>query len=185
MIRRALLSTLCVTPLLAACTAGMSARGGADTGGTGMRSATATLQDPNGAARGTARITQTSGGLAVRVDATGLPPGQHGLHIHMVGRCDAPDFSSAGGHWNPTGKSHGFEDPRGPHHGDLPNLAIGSDGRGAVDYVVPGADLAGGASDPLDADGAAMVIHAQADDYRTDPSGNSGGRIACGVFRRS
>jgi Cu-Zn family superoxide dismutase len=184
--RRALLSTLLILPLAAGCAAGAAGEPAAGRqAAAAAPTAMATLRDPGGAARGTARLTQSSGGLVVRVEAMGLPPGAHGLHIHMTGRCDAPDFSSAGGHWNPTGKAHGFEDPRGPHYGDLPNLAIGADGRGAVDYVVPGADLAGGTSDPLDADGAAMIIHAGPDDYRTDPSGNSGGRIACGVFRRS
>jgi Cu-Zn family superoxide dismutase len=99
----------------------------------------------------------------------------------MVGRCDAPDFTSAGGHWNPTQKKHGTMNPQGPHQGDLPNLVIGSDGRGTIGAVIPGATLAG----LLDADGAAMVIHAGPDDLMTDPSGNSGGRIACGVFQAS
>lgn len=148
------------------------------------QTARAPLTGPDGRSHGTAYLTQSSGGLVVRVEATGFPPGPHGVHIHATGRCDAPDFSSAGGHWNPTGMAHGFEDPKGPHYGDLPNLIVGADGRGSIDYVVPGANLDGGASDPLDADGAAMIVHAGADDYRTDPSGASGGRIACGVFTR-
>ena len=117
--------------------------------------------------------------MGVSLDASALPPGTHGAHIHMVGRCDAPDFTTAGGHWNPTSKQHGTMNPAGPHEGDLPNLIVGTDGRGTLAITIPGATMAG----LLDADGSAMVVHAGADDLRTDPSGNSGGRIACGVFQ--
>ena len=112
------------------------------------------------------------------IAATGLPAGVHGVHIHTTGKCDAPDFTTAGGHWNPTGKMHGSENPMGPHEGDLPNLTVGADGSGNLTFTVAGASLA----TMLDADGAAFVVHAGSDDYKTDPSGNSGGRIACGVF---
>jgi Cu-Zn family superoxide dismutase len=115
------------------------------------------------------------------IDAMGMPPGTHGAHVHMVGRCDAPDFASAGGHWNPTAMKHGAMNPQGPHQGDLPNLVIANDGRGTIAATIPGATLAA----LMDADGAAMVVHAQPDDLKTDPSGNSGGRIACGVFQPS
>ena len=117
----------------------------------------------------------------LHVQAQGLPPGTHGIHIHAVGRCEAPDFQSAGPHWNPTSRQHGRDNPQGAHHGDLPNITIGADGRGMLHADVAGASWA----ELLDADGAAVVIHATADDYRTDPSGNSGGRIACGVIQRS
>jgi Cu-Zn family superoxide dismutase len=98
--------------------------------------------------------------------------------VHAVGRCDPPGFESAGPHWNPTGREHGSQNPRGQHLGDLPNLLVGADGEGSFDLGIAGADLRA----MLDTDGAALVIHAGADDYRTDPSGNSGARIACGVF---
>ncbi|WP_028965038.1 superoxide dismutase family protein [Sphingomonas phyllosphaerae] len=143
--------------------------------------AVAMLATATGAPVGRASATEVAGGVRFTVDATGMPAGTHGAHVHMVGRCDAPDFASAGGHWNPTQKKHGTMNPQGPHQGDLPNLVIGSDGRGTIGAVIPGATLAG----LLDADGAAMVIHAGPDDLMTDPSGNSGGRIACGVFQAS
>ncbi len=142
--------------------------------------ATATLADARGSARGAASLTATAGApprLAVR--AHGMAPGTYAIHVHAAGRCDRPDFASAGPHWNPAGRQHGTENPAGPHAGDLPNLAIAANGTGTLDAPLP-AGL-----DPLDADGAAVIIHAAADDYRTDPSGNSGARLVCGVFRRS
>lgn len=143
------------------------------------RGATAMLMTASGAPVGRAMATEVTGGLRVTIDATGMPAGTHGAHVHTTGRCDAPDFMTAGGHWNPTGAHHGSMNPAGPHQGDLPNLIIGADGRGTVGVTVPGGTIDG----LLDADGSAMVIHAAADDLMTDPSGNSGARIACGVFR--
>ena len=144
----------------------------------GASRASATLHTVDGADVGMASVSEVAGGLRFTIDAKGMPPGTHGAHIHMTGRCDAPDFTTAGGHWNPTGMKHGSMNPQGPHEGDLPNLIIGTDGRGTLGITVPGATLAG----LLDADGSALVVHAGADDLMTDPSGNSGGRIACGVF---
>lgn len=138
------------------------------------------VRDAAGAEKARANLTQDGQGLKVVVQAMGMAPGTYGIHLHMVGRCEAPDYTSAGGHWNPTGSMHGMNAPQGPHRGDLPNLVIGADGRGMIDFTIPGGTLTG-AQGLLDADGGALVIHAQADDYRTDPSGNSGARIACGV----
>ena len=146
-------------------------------------SATTDLRDASGRSMGSATATQEEGGIRLRVEGLNVPSGSHGVHVHMTGSCTAPDFTSAGGHWNPTGAQHGKDNPAGMHRGDLPNLLIGTDGRGSMEYVIPGASLAGGQMPMLDDDGAALVIHAAPDDYRTDPSGNSGGRIACGVFR--
>jgi Cu-Zn family superoxide dismutase len=140
--------------------------------------ATATLHDPRGLEVGRATATDVAGGMRVTLDARGLPPGTHGAHVHMTGACDAPAFTSSGGHWNPTGARHGAMNPQGPHRGDLPNLLVGADGRGTLGVLVPGATVAA----MLDADGAAMMVHAAADDLNTDPAGNSGARIACGVF---
>ena len=128
---------------------------------------------------GSVRAWQTAGGVSFRIAATGLPHGLHGIHIHAVGRCDTPDFSSAGPHWNPTGKKHGMNNPAGPHAGDIPNVEVAANGVLGTTVTVPGASLAS----LLDADGAALVIHASADDYMTDPSGNSGARIACAVIK--
>ena len=121
-------------------------------------------------------------GLTVRVEAAGLRPGTYAVHLHAVGRCDAPDYTSAGPHWNPTSNQHGRLNPLGPHFGDLPNIEIGADGRGRIEFAVASGSVRRGAHPLLDGDGAALVIHANADDYRTDPTGNAGGRMACGVF---
>ena len=170
--------TLAFFPLClfaAGCTADMKASAPS------TASAHATLADATGASRGTATLVEKSGGLEVRITGEGLPAGTHGVHLHTVGRCDPPDFKSAGAHWNPTMKQHGRDNPQGAHAGDLPNLEVGADGRGSVRFTVSQGTLA----TLLDDDGAVVVIHADADDYRTDPSGNSGGRIACGVIERS
>lgn len=140
--------------------------------------AVASLVDGSNVGKGTATVTLSGGQLRLVVDAVGLAPGAHGLHVHTTGQCTPPDFASAGPHWNPTGAVHGAQAPGGPHGGDLPNLIAGTDGRGRVEATIG----TGSMSALLDSDGAAVVLHANADDYRTDPSGNSGGRIACGVL---
>jgi Cu-Zn family superoxide dismutase len=122
-------------------------------------------------------------GAEVRVQAAGLAPGRYGVHIHAVGRCQGPRFESAGPHWNPTGRQHGSLNPQGRHLGDLPNIEVDADRAGRLEFAIAGADLENGEHPVFDADGAAIVIHAAPDDYRTDPSGNSGARIACGVLR--
>ena len=153
---------------------------GMDTGApmAGGRVATAALVDSAGRPAGRATVREVAGGLRVTIDARGLPAGTHGAHLHTVGLCDAPAFTTAGPHWNPAGTKHGSMNPQGPHAGDLPNLLIGKDGRGTLGVVLTGATLDG----LLDTDGAAIVVHATADDLMTDPSGNSGVRIACGVL---
>lgn len=134
---------------------------------------------------GTVRAWQTAGGVTFRIDATGLPHGVHGIHVHAVGRCDAPGFDSAGPHWNPAGRKHGTANPAGPHAGDLPNVIVAANGTLGETVTLSGANLLGpgAAGVLLDADGAALVLHAAADDYATDPSGNSGARIACAVLQ--
>lgn len=145
----------------------------------GGAKAVATLKTGTGTDVGRATATEVAGGLRVTLDGKAMPPGTHGLHIHTVGRCDAPTFESAGGHWNPTSRKHGSMNPQGPHEGDLPNLIVDTGGRGAIGATIPGATMAG----LMDADGSAIIVHAGPDDLMTDPSGNSGGRIACGVFQ--
>ena len=140
--------------------------------------AQADLRTPDGVEVGKAAVEEVDGAVRVILDVKGLPPGEHGAHVHMTGKCDAPDFASAGGHWNPTGHMHGMKNPAGPHAGDMPNLDVGSDGRGHLVFTLPGGTYEG----LMDEDGAALVVHAKADDLMTDPSGNSGGRIACGVL---
>lgn len=143
----------------------------------------AELRDPEGTTLARATLSQEGGGVRLVLAAAGLPAGTYGAHIHMTGRCDAPDFASAGDHWNPTHRQHGRDNPQGAHMGDLPNLTVAADGTGEVSFDIAGATLRGSDGDAvLDADGAAVIVHAGPDDYRTDPSGNSGARIACGVI---
>ncbi|WP_309601713.1 superoxide dismutase family protein [Sphingomonas sp.] len=137
---------------------------------------TAPLIDASGASIGEVSIRTDPTGTHLDLRATGLSPGPHGVHVHMVGRCDGPGFTTAGGHWNPTTKLHGHRNPGGFHAGDLGNLTAGADGTARAMLHLPAG------SDVADQDGAALVIHARADDEATDPSGNSGDRIACAVI---
>ena len=141
------------------------------------------LKDKDGTTVATATLTEQSSGVRIVLTATKLPAGQHGWHIHTVGKCDAPDFTTACGHFNPDAKQHGAQNPQGAHAGDLGNLTVGADGTARTD-VVAKASLAAGTS-LLKTDGTAIVIHAAADDEKTDPTGNSGARIACGVVKSS
>jgi superoxide dismutase, Cu-Zn family len=141
----------------------------------------AELHDAAGKVVGTATFEQIVRGVLIDVTLTGAPEGVHALHIHTVGKCDAPGFTTAGGHWNPGGKLHGLMTPGGGHAGDLPNVYVPAGGSLHVVVLDDGAMLHG-ATGILDADGAAIVLHATADDYRMDPAGNAGGRIACGVI---
>lgn len=143
--------------------------------------ATAEMQDAAGNTLGSVTVTEVAGGISLSGMLHGVTPGEHGIHIHTVGSCEGPDFTSAGGHWNPDNRQHGTENPEGPHAGDLTNITVGADSMATLQQVTPGGVLQGN-SGLLDADGAAVVIHASADDYRTDPSGNSGDRVACGVL---
>jgi len=144
-------------------------------------SAVAKLMNAGGEAVGEAVLTETADGLTLALTVTGLTEGHKGVHIHQTGACTAPDFTSAGSHWNPMATQHGLDNPQGAHKGDLPNLEVGADGTGALTAQIDGATLAG-ESGLFDDDGAAFVVHERADDQKTDPSGDSGARIACGVF---
>jgi Cu-Zn family superoxide dismutase len=148
-------------------------------------SARAELKDRDGNSVGVATLTATERGVLIQIQASGLSAGRHGYHIHETGRCDPPDFASAGGHFNPTAMKHGMENPAGPHGGDLPNLVIGEDGTGALTVLNPYVTLGTGAADDiLRVDGTSLMIHAGPDDYYTDPAGDSGARIACGVIKK-
>jgi Cu-Zn family superoxide dismutase len=154
---------------------------GGPTGGDPARMAWAELKDQSGDSVGSAVLRQEGGQVRIVVQASGLPPGPHGVHLHAVGRCEAPGFQSAGGHFNPLGKKHGLESAAGPHAGDLPELEADASGRVEYVAVTDRVTLGTGPTSLFDADGSALVIHAAADDQRTDPSGNSGDRILCGV----
>ncbi len=148
-----------------------------------------TLVDGSGQTIGSVQLEQLAGGVVAVVTFQGtdvIRPGEHGIHFHAVGRCDGPDFMSAGGHYNPTSRQHGFNNPQGPHRGDLENLIVGASTATQSGYryqtVTDGVTLSSGPATLFDADGTALVIHANADDYVTDPAGNSGGRVACAVL---
>lgn len=143
--------------------------------------ATAALKMADGTAVGSATATPTADGLAITVSVTGVPAGAHGVHVHMTGKCEGPKFESAGGHWNPGSTQHGLENPKGAHAGDMPNLTVADDGTGTLTFTLKSGTLA----QLLDSDGSAFVVHAKQDDQKTDPSGDSGDRIACGVFAAS
>jgi len=143
----------------------------------------ATRRGSAGRELGSVTLTETAEGIAIAGALRGLPPGEHGFHLHTVGQC-TPTFEAAGGHWNPTTKQHGSENAQGPHLGDMPNVTVGADSSVTIQATTPGGTLRG-TNGLLDADGAAVMMHATADDYRTDPSGASGARIACGVVSGS
>ncbi len=153
--------------------------------GMASMSKTAPLIDAKGATIGEATLTETAGGTMLAISGRGLPPGEHGFHVHMTGKCETPKFESAGGHWNPASKKHGHENPQGAHAGDLPNLTVAANGTVKFETELAGMRLIGGEQPLFDNDGAAVVIHADPDDEKTDPSGNSGARIACAAFPAS
>jgi superoxide dismutase, Cu-Zn family len=138
------------------------------------------LKDASGKEVGKAELTDTPGGVLIRLDLTGIPPGDHAFHVHAVGKCDAPDFKSAGPHFNPDETKHGLMNDQGPHAGDMPNLHVPESGKLVVEVLNESVSLDAERA-LLDKDGSALVIHAKADDYQTDPAGNAGDRIACGV----
>ena len=146
----------------------------------------ATLHDAGGTAIGKATLTQTPNGVLLRVDATGIAKGEHAFHIHETGKCDGGDgFKSAGGHFA-LEHEHGYQVEAGPHPGDMPNVQVHADGLFAIEFINPAVSLQEGKPGYLfDADGSALVIHAKADDYRSQPSGDAGDRIACGVIERA
>jgi Cu-Zn family superoxide dismutase len=152
--------------------------------GSAAPAATATLRDAQGKSVGTATLTPAEGGVKVSVTVNGIAPGLHGFHVHAVGKCEGPDFKSAGGHFNPGAKEHGLDNPKGSHAGDMPNLSVGADGTGKGEYVARGASLDAGAGSLFPEGGTAVVLHAAADDMKSDPAGNAGARIACGVVER-
>lgn len=146
------------------------------------QTAKASLKDATGKEIGQVQLLQTPHGVLLKMALKGAPPGERAFHIHAVGKCEPP-FTSAGPHYNPAGHKHGMEAKEGSHAGDMPNLHIPASGDLAVEIANPMITLAKGQSNSLfDADGSAIVIHAGADDYKTDPTGNAGDRIACGVI---
>ncbi len=144
----------------------------------------AELQTSSGQPAGRATITSTGDGIFISAQLRNLPQGMHAIHLHAVGRCDGPGFESAGGHINHGETTHGFLSATGEHDGDLPNINVRSDGTAVADLYTTKVIIDGGANALLDGDGSSIVVHSGIDDYRTDPAGNSGPRIACGVIRK-
>jgi Cu-Zn family superoxide dismutase len=144
----------------------------------------ADIVNASGEKIGTATFVPSAGGVRVDLNVAQLTPGTHGVHIHTVGKCEGPDFKTAGGHFNPAAKKHGRDNPAGPHNGDMPNIEVGGDGKVATSLLDTNVTLSDGPNSLFQEGGTSIVIHAMQDDYKTDPAGNSGARIACGVIQK-
>ena len=179
-----LLLTALVSFATASILLGQAPRIAGTTGTDQSPSARAQLVDPQGRSVGDALLRQTPHGVLLTLNLRGVPAGVHGLHIHETGHCDAPSFESAGGHFNPTKREHGFLDPRGPHAGDLPNIHVPGDIPYSVEYLIDEVTLDRSANTLLDNSGSAIVIHAGRDNYASDPAGKAGPRLACGRIER-
>jgi superoxide dismutase, Cu-Zn family len=144
--------------------------------------AEAELINAQGESVGIAEITPAPNGVKIILDVQNLPPGTHAFHIHGTGKCDPPDFKTAGGHFNPEAKEHGLKNPKGAHAGDMENFEVGADGMARIEVVNTHVTLGKGKNSVFQPGGTAIVIHEKADDMMSDPAGNAGGRIACGVI---
>jgi len=166
-----------ITAIMMSCAvAGVLAQGAPD-------QAKAELKMADGTSVGTVTLTDTPHGVLLHVMLTGVPEGPHAFHVHATGKCEAP-FTTAGGHFNPANKQHGAENPMGMHAGDMPNVTVPAGGKLTFDVLNPDVTLKAGANSLFDADGSAVVLHAAADDYKGDPAGNAGARLACGVITK-
>ncbi len=145
---------------------------------------TVTLKNGQGAEVGTATISPAAQGVKIKLNVQNLTPGEHAIHVHQTAKCDGPDFKTAGPHFNPDGKKHGLQNPDGPHAGDMPNFIVDAKGKSKATVTDPNVTLGDDPHSVFAGGGTALVIHAKADDGKTDPSGNSGDRVACGVITK-
>ena len=150
----------------------------------GPKPVTVNLENGQGQSVGTATLSSADQGVRIKLNLHDLPAGDHGIHVHQTAKCEGPDFKSAGGHFNPDNKHHGLENPEGPHAGDIPNFVVDVNGKATTTVVAANVTMGDDPHSVFSGGGTALVVHAKADDGKTDPAGNAGDRIACGVIKK-